>query len=431
MNLLQKKPYYKEIFYFVMIATIILMFVIFFATHGRGARGILFYNNEDSFMDHFNSVIYATAEDPYSNYVLYPPLAMLCYRAMGSLIPTETYDKFVTDPGIIEQPQELKIDQGFTYGFMFFAVICGILFIFTLNEFKQGRKAEKLLFTFVIVLSAPFIFMMDRGNNIIIPLIFSMIFLIFYNSENKVLREIALISLGIAVGFKLYPVALGALLLREKHYKELFRTALYCVLFTIVPFFIFYNGFESIGYFFSNIAGNSSKRALNDTNQLNFSKMFLYVINVLRIRIHNAALIADIINYTVTGLAIIGVFSVKEKWKSVLLCCCIIYGFPKVCVSYMLVFFILPLVLFLDNEKEKKFINYFYLLCLICMFAPIPVIAATEDIWTRYAMEKISSFAVGAATFVAIAEGFKNIYVFAKGKQTQNNLQGAENESIS
>lgn len=431
MNLLQKKSYYKEIFYFVMIASIILMFIIFFATHGRGARGILFYNNQDSFMDHFNSVIYATAEDPYANYVLYPPLAMLFYSVMGNLVPAETYDKYVTDPAIIEQSQALKIDQGFMYGFMLFAVICGIMFIFTLNEFKKGKKAEKILFTFVTLLSAPFLFMMDRGNNIIIPLIFSMIYLIFYDSENKVLREVALISLAIAVGFKIYPAALGALLLREKYYKELFRTILYSILLTVVPFFIFYNGFESIGYFFSNIAGSSDKRALNDTNQLNFSKMFLYVINVLRIRIPNAALIADIINYTVTGLAVIGVFSVKEKWKSVLLCCCIIYGFPKVCASYMLVFFLLPLVMFLDNEKERKLINYFYLLCLICMFIPIPVIAATMDVWTRYAMEKISSFAVGAVTFVAVAEGFRNIYTLTKAKISKKKLQEGTNEIIS
>ena len=97
----------------------------------------------------------------------------------------------------------------------------------------------------------------------------------------------------------------------------------------------------------------------------------------------------------------------------------------------MLVFFLLPLVMFLDNEKERKLINYFHLLCLICMFIPIPVIAATMDVWTRYAMEKISSFAVGAATFVAVAEGFRNIYTLTKAKISEKKLQEGTNEIIS
>jgi len=325
MKIEAKKTYYKEIFYFVTAASILLMFALFFASHGDGARAVFFVDNKDSFMDHFNSVVYAFADDPYANKVMYPPLAMLFYKAMGCFVPMEIYDKLIEDPAIIQQPQIMKVYQGFTYGFMIFAAVCGILFIYSLNEFKQGKKSEKLLFTTLIMLSAPFLFMMDRGNCIIVPLIFSMIFLTFYESENKILREIALISLGIATGFKLYPIAFGALLLKEKHYKELFRAAIYCILFTVVPFFIFYNGFESIGLFFENISKNSDTLGMRDTDQLNFSKMLLYVLNVLRIKLVDPELVSNIFNYAVTGLAVVGVFSVKERWKSVLLCCCIIY----------------------------------------------------------------------------------------------------------
>ena len=258
-----------------------------------------------------------------------------------------------------------------------------------------------------------------------------MIFLTFYDSENKILREIALISLGLAVGFKLYPIAFGALLLKEKHYKSLLRASVYCILFTIVPFFVFYNGFESIGLFFKNISDNSTDRALNDTNQLNFSKMLLYVLNVLRIRISNLDTVCNVFNYIVTGLSIIGVFISKERWKSVLLCCCIIYGFPQVTTSYMLVFFILPLIMLLDSEKENKFLTYFYILCFVAMFAPIPAVAPSNGLWTRYAMEKVSSFAVGCATVTAFTEGFKNLFSVLSDRFTKKKVQVLSDEKLS
>ena len=257
-----------------------------------------------------------------------------------------------------------------------------------------------------------------------------MIFLAFYDSENKILREIALISLGLAVGFKLYPIAFGALLLKEKHYKELLRAAIYCILFTFVPFFIFYNGFESIGLFFKNISANSDTRGMKDTDQLNFSKMLLYVLNVLRIKAFDLKTVSNIFNYVMTGLSIIGVFTVKERWKSVLLCCCIIYGFPKVCTSYMLVFFILPLVMLLDNEKENKPLTYFYILCFTAMFAPIPAVAPSSKLWTRYAMEKVSSFAVGFATATAFSEGFKNLFSGLLNKFAQKKVQVLSDEKL-
>ncbi|MBE7064689.1 MAG: DUF2029 domain-containing protein [Ruminococcaceae bacterium] len=431
MDLKSTKTYYKQIFYLAMVASILLMLMLMLVTHGESARSVFFVDNKDSFMDHFNSVVYSYSDDPYANKVMYPPLAMLFYKVMGILVPMNIYDKLIEDPSLVLQPPAMKIYQGFTYGFMIFAVISGILFIFALNEFKQGRKSEKLLFTTLIVLSAPFLFMMDRGNNIIIPLIFSIIFLTFYDSENKVLREIALISLGLAVGFKLYPIAFGALLLKEKHYKELLRAAIYCILFTIVPFFVFYNGFESIGLFFKNISSNSDIRGMKDTDQLNFSKMILYVLNVLRIKAFDLKAVSNIFNYVMTGLSIIGVFTVKERWKSVLLCCCVIYGFPKVTTSYMLVFFILPLVMLLDNEKENKLLTYFYILCFIAIFAPIPAVAPSTKLWTRYAMEKVSSFAVGLATVVAFSEGCKNLFSVLLNKFTKKEVQVLSNERLS
>ena len=139
MDLKATKTYYKHIFYFTMAASILLMLVLMLVTHGESARSVFFVDNKDSFMDHFNSVVYAFADDPYANKVMYPPLAMLFYKVMGVLVPMDVYDKLIEDPSLVLQPTSMKIYQGFTYGFMIFAVISGILFIYTLNEFIKSK----------------------------------------------------------------------------------------------------------------------------------------------------------------------------------------------------------------------------------------------------------------------------------------------------
>ena len=63
----------------------------------------------------------------------------------------------------------------------------------------------------------------------------------------------------------------------------------------------------------------------------------------------------------------------------------------------------------LDEETENKPINYVYILCFVLMFAPVPLYSIGSDVWTRYALEKISSYAVGIVTGIAIIEGFGDI----------------------
>jgi len=177
-----------------------------------------------------------------------------------------------------------------------------------------------------------------------------------------------------------------------------------------VPFFVFYNGFESISLFLGSLSRVGGKRGPDDTAQLSFSKMLIYPLNVLRIRLTDLTAAGSFFKYFTTVACVISTFFVKKRWKAVLLCACIVYGFQDMCVGYMLTFFILPLILMLDEETERKPINYVYIICFILIFAPIPLAVPSTGVWTRYAMEKVSSFAVGAMTGLAVIESFSDIF---------------------
>ena len=56
-----------------------------------------------------------------------------------------------------------------------------------------------------------------------------MFFVFNYNSENTVIRNLALLSLAIATGLKLYPVFFGLLLLNKKHKEDAVKAIVYDV----------------------------------------------------------------------------------------------------------------------------------------------------------------------------------------------------------
>jgi hypothetical protein len=380
-----------------------------FVTNGDSFSGLFFIDKTDSFMDHLNSVVYNEI-DPYENKVIYPPLASLAYKLCNEIIPEDSYDPIVSDPTIKAQPRTIKTSQAFLFQFIMFSLLSLLLTLFSADTLKKGSKLEKYAFMFLFVLSAPFLFMAERGNNIAIPLALSMLFIAFYDSKNKFLREFALISLALAAGFKIYPIILGVLLLRNKQYAELIRAGIYCVITLILPFFIFYNGFESMKLMLTHIAGFSSSRssASNINAQLDFKRTLYFLHGGFRkitgITIEEGMLdiYAELFKYLCTFVCVAGTFFLKERWKIVMLCAAIIYGFPGSCATYLLMFFVPAIILFLDEENKHTLFNFGYL--ALMTISQIPFTLPGSNGWSRYWPTKITSVAVFGIVFLVFIE---------------------------
>lgn len=61
----------------------------------------------------------------------------------------------------------------------------------------------------VLVFSPAYLFMLERGNVVILALLFLEYYTFNYESDDPVKRELALIALAFATCMKLYPVILG------------------------------------------------------------------------------------------------------------------------------------------------------------------------------------------------------------------------------
>ena len=58
-------------------------------------------------------------------------------------------------------------------------------------------------------------------------------------------------------------------------------------------------------------------------------------------------------------------------WKRAALVAAIIFGFPGSASTYLLVFMVIPIALFLDEEKTPSVRNYLYLTCFALTMVPL------------------------------------------------------------
>jgi len=404
-----KKVYYKHVFYVSMTVMAIIFVIVLFLTGGYSAQGLLFDTKNQSFMDFFNSMLY-NINEPYENYVFYPPLSTLMYKFFLMLVPSDIIDKLIYNQYATSFTSDVNIYQQFLIPLILYTIITVVALFFALKYGKKGSSAEKLLFTFLMFTSAPMIFMFERANNIIVVLTCVLIFVSLYNSKRRWARELSLVVLAVAVATKMYPVAFCALLLKDKRYKDIIKVAIYSVLLFVVPFFIFYDGFESMKLLFANLSSYDRGTNLGTGVQLNFEKMLILPLSQFNVSNEFLVQVGEVFRTIVMFCAIPSAMFMKNRWKCAAICCCIIYGYQSTCATYLLVLFCIPVMLMLDNEKEHSVKNYIYLALLILTLGLIVSLNPVTGQFTRFVGTKISSYAVMVMTAMLCYDGINDMF---------------------
>jgi len=359
--------------------TIIIIFFIIFVAAAIVSGGSTFNNMLNSpgsnvFMDHFDSVLYSS-DHPYTKYgVIYPPLATVLYAALGRFIIP-----YVNVPAGTGLTAELIRDS--QMGMLSFVLITLLTFFALYLVYSRSMKdkdiRKELLFLFAIVLTFPFIYAIERGNSIILVIVFCLIFLAGYRSENKWIRYMAYASLGCATGFKLYPAILWLLTLRDRRYKEAGICALIVAALILIPFLftdggpivlldaIFRHVPTSVG--FTNI-GQIVHGTFGDF--LGLSENMVSAINY-----------AVLGGFTLLSFIVILFDREMKFWKVVALISCNLVLGPGVGVPYQLVYMWLPILYFLASEKHMSRENAFYTVCFAMIFVLIPGIGGTGSVF--------------------------------------------------
>lgn len=356
---------------FMFIGGIFLAIYVIFYFFNPDLYTVIFHSDfTDTFMDYFNSVSHSICRDPYSIQAIYPPLCYVLYWIMGILMGNEAME-------ILEQydaqQNVLRSMAQPTMIFLIYFSISLIIFLYLGNQLLKKNNCHSIPFLFLICFSVPFLFQFERANIIFISLLGTMAFFVWKDSENKYLREIALIALALSAALKIYPAIFGLILLKERRYKDSFRLVFYGILCFFIPFLFIRGGFSVIPQFIKNLIYTSTiDQAKRDGYKLSFSAVFSFIIR----KINHNSLLADTIGQKLSlCIMATGIFAfpwIKERWKYILLLTCILIGTPNMSYIYTSIFLVVPLIYFLTDNRSLKRKNWIYFVLFILIFFPLP-----------------------------------------------------------
>lgn len=320
-------------------------------------------DSNDVFMDYLNPLNtlmnnnYAQ-EGHYTNVQgTYPPIARAIFWLTGQILP-------------VRKQLIAASSMRLTYGAMLVFFVFAISFLILYIAYKKLYKDIPSVITLIMLLSAPMMFLVDRGNILIVAYVGSVLFVAGYRSKNPVTRHLSYICLAIAAAIKIYPVVLGLLVVREKKWKETLWCVLYGFAFCILPFF-FIGGIPELLLYVRNVTTSLGENAVN------FMAWLLNYSNVLAgwtDKLFGDALIgrkiASATIYILVAVLAACVILCKERWKALLAAVLIIILFPGYTVSYCGVFYTIPLLLLLkDTRGDKR--DYVYAILLSLTLAPL------------------------------------------------------------
>ncbi|MBO5883718.1 MAG: DUF2029 domain-containing protein [Clostridia bacterium] len=351
----------------------LIYFIIYLIVGNGSFVDIFFARGEDRFMDFFNSIrdasqgsaVYTERE------VIYPPMANLIFLIMSRFTPVmyNNTGKFFGN--------HLKWGDhaSATIIAFFFFTLCTLILFYTIFKLTKGTENQRFAFALVAVFSTPLLYMIERGNIIILCLISLVIYAGTYNSQSRFHRELGLIALAFSFSLKLYPVIFGWFLLVDKRFKDAIRCFIYGMIMLIVPSF-FFGGPSCLVWVFANILGFSSSGGTGAS-----------ALGIIAAYAHIPEKIATLLAYgwcLVCGLClVISPYVHKDRWKSWLLGTLLILAVPSLTGIYSWAFIIIPLILLgnqtVDQKLEKKNCAYFILMLIPFLLIPGRLIGAVSN----------------------------------------------------
>ena len=404
----------KTAFEIIFIATVglsILLWLIFMFIGGDSSSQLRIFSENmwDFLADSTNVLGYSAGLDPYNNQIFglgekaYPPLTYALMFLVSRVVNVNSYlEKFGDYKKLWTDPKVLIL-------IIIFTVIVIIMMYTIIQVTKNGSMLIKSLVAFVLCFSFPMLFSIERGNTIIITSIMCMIYLFYYNSENKILKELALISLAVAVAFKITPAFLGILLLYNKQFKDAIRTVIYGIIIVFGPFIFLHGGFLNIPLMFNNIFLNlkyySSPEGCTLAGSLNkFGRVFTsndYIVPDIWV---------DILKITTVIISIILLSVIpffKTQWEKVATVVIILIILPSHSGTYCVLYMIPVIVMFLNEEKHRN-VDIIYLLCMI-MISWVYFCKVSDYIFNIH-------FALPVMTLTLLITGIANAINYLKHK---------------
>lgn len=225
----------------------ILLFIIIgyllygaFSLYGQKVLGYIYPDGSflfwpaDQYMDFFNVNAMMVEGRPYVDfYSSYPPFVLGIAWLFSLMADYKNYT-----PHELVTMTEGKVSYVLFVG-IFTLLIGVLLYAFLSEEKKLFRNRFLLILTIpVLIFTAPYIFMLDRGNYLLIAIACYLAFAYFYEKN----ETLAAVFLGLATAIKIYPIFLFLIYFVEKKWKNMGIATLSAGISSLIPFLLFKGG---------------------------------------------------------------------------------------------------------------------------------------------------------------------------------------------
>lgn len=327
----------------------------------------LFYGNKwDIGMDFFNPVYSALS----GTATLYPPLPMAFYNAIGLCFPPEIWQGGAAALRASWQGTGLYVLYQIAGICLFCALVLGI---------KKGEKTERALFLTAVLFSAPFLFQFERANFIFPVLLLILGFLRWKDSPRPWVRHLALICLAAAGASKIYPLALGVILVREKRWKDILLLGVYTAALLLLPSFL-YGGPEAVyNRLWRNMQLhlNYLKRFGGFGYEVSAPNTFMLVSYWLGKPVSLAGIHA--VSYSVLGVGALAAWFSKKAWRAWALAGCLMALVPQMSGFYSLILLFPAFVLLVDEADRKSPLDWFCFALFLIIWLPVWLFALPKS----------------------------------------------------
>jgi|GEM_PF-4736138 len=354
-----------------------------------------------------------TAIYPPISFLIFLPFLIFCHNEIGDLLAGKC--NLLT---ISTRPM-------FNFAFLIYFLITAVLSLLIIAKMTKLKGKNLFYLIGTIVLSGPFYFIFNRGNIVFATFLFILIFFWLYQSEKRWQRELALVSLALAIAMKIYPVFVVLVLFKDRRWLDILKTGVYATLFVFVPFvFIEGNMIDNIKCIFDSYdrlvnIGGAFIGASTSFDGMGIEIAYLFEKGLGVDISYGMHILTTILKFALVIVSVVTLFVCykserKLEVASIAIGCYLL--FQSVSYAYVFVFTFILFALFLntmENYRKADVIMYsllfgiiffsvpfFFRNCTVQFFALVVlVVKAIVKLWSDFAITvKNKKNAVRSAT---------------------------------
>lgn len=367
------------------------LFIVFYAAFmifsmivkSRGAEypiGDFRFFRHDVFKD-FTSINQAISDlDPYRTKLSnYPPIILMVAYIFSLFADYSGYDIFtmrfaINDPNVIKS---LWVFFALcTVGF----IVVVLLHAYLQNKGEEGKPLKERIKRYLLaagiglalMVSAPCIFLVDRGNYLAVAIVLFMLWAVF--EEEKPDSVLGAIFVALCAAIKVYPIYILLLYVFEKKFKKLTWALVTGAVVTLVPIFFLKGGYiENVKEFLLGVLGFGGGSGLYSiyysvgvTSLVGFlGRLFGFMPNA---RIIKAVWLFSGVILTFLGMPFLK--DEKTTWKKLLVITAIMVWVTPNSYLYNTAYMFAPIFIMLMNRSKMEKKDYVYVVLSALLLVP-------------------------------------------------------------